>query len=48
MARAAEVGRLVLVHVNPLSDEPDPIGLDTARALFPNTELGEDLMELEF
>jgi ribonuclease Z len=48
VARAAGVGRLVLVHVNPLCDEDDPIGLDTARAVFPNTMLGEDLMELEF
>jgi ribonuclease Z len=48
VARTAGVGRLVLVHVNPLATEADPIGLDTARAIFPATELGEDLMELEF
>jgi hypothetical protein len=39
---------LVLVHLNPLSVADDPIGIDTARAIFPNTELGEDRMELEF
>ena len=48
VAREAEVGRLVLVHLNPLSTEEDPIGLDVARAIFPCTELGEDLMEVEF
>jgi ribonuclease BN (tRNA processing enzyme) len=48
VARKAGVRRLVLVHLNPLSDADDPVGLDVARAIFPNTELGEDLMELEF
>lgn len=48
LAKRAGVGRLVLIHVNPLSTEEDPIGLDVARAIFPNTELGHDLMELEF
>ena len=48
VARAAEVGRLVLVHVNPLAEEEDPIGLDKARAVFPETQLGYDLMEVAF
>lgn len=48
VARQADVGRLVLVHINPLATEDDPIGLETARAIFPKTELGEDLMEIEF
>ena len=48
VAKAADVGRLVLVHLNPMSTDDDPIGLDVARAIFPRTELGEDLMELEF
>lgn len=48
LARQAGVGRLVLVHLNPLATEQDPLGLDVARAIFPNTRLGEDLMELEF
>jgi hypothetical protein len=38
---------VVLVHLNPLAVEDDPIGLDAARSIFPATELGEDLMELE-
>jgi ribonuclease BN (tRNA processing enzyme) len=48
LAKAAGVGRLVLVHINPLPKEEDPIGLPTARAIFPATELGVDLMEVEF
>ena len=48
VAQRAGVKRLVLVHVNPLSTSDDPIGLDAARAIFPNTILGEDRMELEF
>jgi ribonuclease BN (tRNA processing enzyme) len=48
VARRAGVGRLVLVHLNPQATDDDPIGLDVARAVFPNTELGYDLMELDF
>lgn len=48
VARRAGVNRLVLVHLNPLSTADDPIGIDVARAIFPNTILGEDRMELEF
>lgn len=48
VARKAGVGRLVLVHINPRRLEDDPIGLEVARAIFPKTEIGEDLMELEF
>jgi ribonuclease BN (tRNA processing enzyme) len=47
-ARGAGVGRLVLVHVNPLATGEDPVGLDVARSIFPRTEIGQDLMELEF
>ena len=48
VAACADVGRLILVHINPLSTEDDPIGLDVARAIFPPTEIGTDLMELDF
>jgi ribonuclease Z len=48
VARAAGVGRLVLTHLHPRRTEDDPIGLDVARAIFPRTEIGEDLMEVEF
>jgi ribonuclease BN (tRNA processing enzyme) len=48
VARAAEVGRLILVHVNPLAPLENPIDLPAARKIFPQTEIGEDLMEVEF
>ncbi len=48
LARRARVGRLVLIHVNPLATGEDPIGIATAQAIFPRTELGRDLMELDF
>jgi len=48
LARAAGVGRLILIHVDPTAAGADPIGLDVARAVFPATELGADLMEIEF
>ncbi len=48
IARQAGAGRLVLVHIDPLQTDDDPIGLDAARAIFPKTEIGEDLMEIDF
>jgi len=48
LALAAGVGKLVLVHVDPSSEEADPIKLEAARAIFPATQLGTDLMEVEF
>jgi ribonuclease BN (tRNA processing enzyme) len=48
LARDAKVGRLVLVHVDPQRSDDDPIGLANVRAIFPNAEIAEDLMELEF
>lgn len=48
VAAAAGVGRLILVHINPMSVEDDPIGLEAARAVFPNTEIGEDVQVVEF
>lgn len=46
-AKASNVGRLILVHVNPLSDEEDPIGLAIAQAIFPRAEIGYDGMEID-
>lgn len=48
LARRAGAGRLLLVHVDPERPEDDPIGIDAAHAVFPHTELAEDLMEIEF
>jgi ribonuclease BN (tRNA processing enzyme) len=48
VARKAGVKRLALIHFNPLSSADDPVGLAVARAIFPDTILGEDQMEIEF
>jgi hypothetical protein len=42
------IGRLILVHVNPLDADDDPVGLEVARGIFPETDLGTDRMEVEF
>lgn len=47
VAQAAEVGRLVVVHVNPLSAEEDPIGLPSIRKIFPNASIAHDNLELD-
>lgn len=41
LAKAAGVKRLILVHINPAETEPERL-VDEARAVFPETELGED------
>lgn len=48
VAKKANVKQLVLVHVNPVLNQFDPIGLDAVRSLFPNTILGTDELEIEF
>jgi ribonuclease Z len=48
LAKAADVGLLVLVHVNPrLTDDAD-LDLAPAKKVFPNTLLGTDRTEIEF
>jgi ribonuclease BN (tRNA processing enzyme) len=48
VAAAADVKRLVLVHVNPMIESDDPLGLDSARRIFPATELAHDQMVVDF
>jgi len=48
VARQAGVKRLVLVHVRPTAPPDDPVGLAAIRAQFPNADVAEDGMELEF
>ncbi|QDT85023.1 MBL fold metallo-hydrolase [Gimesia chilikensis] len=48
LARDAGVGKLVLTHIDPQQTGDDPVGIEVAQKLFPNTILGEDLMEIEF
>ena len=47
LAKAAGVGRLFLTHIDPQRSDDDPIGLDAARAVFRETYLAEDLLEIE-
>lgn len=48
VAAEAAVGKLVLVHLNPLIKSNDEIDLAGARQAFANTEIGIDRMEVEF
>ena len=48
LAREAGVGRLILTHFDAQRTEDDPVGLDAARAIFPETSLSDDLMVVEF
>jgi ribonuclease Z len=48
VARKADVGRLILTHINPLAPVDRPLELSTAQKIFPHIEIGEDLMEAEF
>ncbi len=48
VAAAAGVGRMVLVHINPLLTSDDALDLSAARKIFKNMEIGVDCMELEF
>ncbi|MCA9217068.1 MAG: MBL fold metallo-hydrolase [Planctomycetales bacterium] len=48
VADAASVGSLILIHMNPLEDSDDPIGIKTARDIFPNTRVANDGDIVEF
>ena len=48
VARTAQVGRLVLVHINPLAETDDELGVEQARKIYPRIEMGTDRMEIEF
>jgi ribonuclease Z len=48
VAAAAKVGRMVLVHINPLLADDNGLDIAAARKIFPNIEIGVDRMELEF
>lgn len=48
LAATAEVGLLVLVHVDPRLKQDADFELQTAQQIFPNTLLGVDRMEIEF
>jgi ribonuclease BN (tRNA processing enzyme) len=48
VARAAQVQRLILVHINPLAVRDEEMGLAAALEVFPGAEFGRDHMEIEF
>jgi ribonuclease Z len=48
LAAAANVGRLVLVHIGPHYDSEDAFDLVSARRMFKNIEIGTDQMALDF
>ncbi len=47
-AKAAAVKRLLLVHMNPLNNDEDPIGLPGIRKIFANAEIAQDSAAVEF
>jgi ribonuclease BN (tRNA processing enzyme) len=47
VARDANIGRLLLVHVDPRSTGDDPLGLASASVLFPHAQMARDGIELE-
>lgn len=48
VAKDANVGRLALVHIDPQRPDDDPIDLEVAQAIFPETFIAEDKMVIEF
>jgi ribonuclease Z len=48
LAAEAQVGRLVLIHLNPLRPEHGEPELERAYPIFPRTEVAYDGMEIEF
>jgi len=48
VAKSVGAGKLVLTHADPLSNDIDPIGMNTIREIFPNSILAEDKMVVEF
>ncbi len=48
VAAEAEVGLLVLVHINPMELESKPLDLAAAQRVFPNCLIGEDRMIIDF
>jgi ribonuclease BN (tRNA processing enzyme) len=48
VAAEAEVGRLILVHIDPQMKDESGFDLNAARRIFDRIEIGADRMELEF
>ena len=48
VAASAQVGQLVLIHMNPMVQSDDPIGIDDARKIFANTRVANDRDIIDF
>lgn len=48
IAAAADVGQLVITHVDPLLTKDEDFDLHEARSTFPNTSVAHDLLAIEF
>lgn len=46
VAKSCNVGRLVMIHINPLDESDDPVDLAKAQSIFPNTVVAYDGMEI--
>lgn len=46
VAAAADVGRLILVHINPLNESDEPLNLEAVKHIFAKTEVAKDRMIL--
>ncbi|RLS51432.1 MAG: MBL fold metallo-hydrolase [Planctomycetota bacterium] len=47
LAREAQVGQLILTHIDPTRADDDPLGLSVAREIFPATQMAEDQMVID-
>jgi ribonuclease Z len=47
VAAKAGVGRLVLIHINPMMKDDREMDIDAARHVFPNVQIAVDRMELD-
>lgn len=47
VARKANAGRLILVHINPLDESDHPLDLDSVRPIFDKIEVAEDHLVVE-
>jgi len=48
VAAAAKVGRLVLLHINPMQENDDVLDIPSAKKIYPNIEVAVDRMEIDF
>jgi ribonuclease Z len=46
LALQADIGQLQIIHVDPQTGDLDPIDVQTAQAIFPATDIAEDLTEI--